>query len=96
MNFTKSAHRDLTRVNPSLVLTCARLHFQYGAGNCKKVYCFSGIIFQDYLHYCEILLARFLITIVLNIISSLHIVFSLCSTEFTNLIKVDVDVDVTI
>ena len=38
MNFTKSAHRDLTRVNPSLVLTCVRLHFQYGAGNCKKVY----------------------------------------------------------
>ena len=37
-NFTKSSHRDLKRVNPSLVLTCARLHFQYGAGNCKKVY----------------------------------------------------------
>ena len=35
-NFTKSAHRDLTRVNPSLFLTCARLHFQYGAGNCKN------------------------------------------------------------
>ena len=39
MNFTKSAHGDLTGVNPSLVLTRARLHFQYGAGNCKKVYC---------------------------------------------------------
>ena len=37
-NFTKSSHRDLKRVNPSLVLTCAQLHFQYGAGNCKKVY----------------------------------------------------------
>ena len=36
MNFTKSAHRDLTRVNPSLVLTCARLHVQYGAENCKR------------------------------------------------------------
>ena len=38
ISFTKSAHRDLTRVNPSLILTCARLHFQYGAGNCKKVF----------------------------------------------------------
>ena len=62
---------------------------------------FSAIIFHDYLHYCGIFLARFLITIVLNIISNLHIVFFLCArvgwcdvgSEFTNLMKVDVDVN---
>ena len=62
---------------------------------------FSAIIFHD-LHYCGIFLARFLVTIVLNIISSLRLVFSLYArvgwcdvwTEFTNSIKVDVDVDV--
>ena len=62
---------------------------------------FSVIIFHDYLYYCGIFLARFLITVVLNIISSLHMVFSLCArvgwcdvwTEFTNSIKVDVDVN---
>ena len=56
---------------------------------------------HDYLHYCGIFLARFLITIVVNIISSLHIVFSFCArvgwcdvgTEFTNLMEVDVDVN---
>ena len=61
---------------------------------------FSAIIFHDYLHYnCTV--ARFLVTIILNIISSLHIVFSLCArvdwcdlcTAFTNLIKEDVDVN---
>ena len=64
---------------------------------------FSAIIFHDYLQYCGIFLARFLITVVLNIISSLHIVFSFCArvgwcdvgTDFTHLIKVDADVDVT-
>ena len=63
--------------------------------------CFSAIVFHDYLHYCGKFLARFLITVVLNIISSLHIVFSLCArvgwwdvgTEFTNSLKVDVDGD---
>ena len=63
---------------------------------------FSAIIFHDYLHHCGIYFARFLITVALNIISSLHIVFSLCArvgwcdvcTEFTTLIKVDVDIDV--
>ena len=40
---------------------------------------FSAILYHDYLHYCGIFLARFLITIVLNIVSSLHIVFSLCA-----------------
>ena len=62
---------------------------------------FSAIVFHDYLHYCGKFLARFLITVVLNIISSLHIVFSLCArvgwcdvcTDFTNVIKVDVDVN---
>ena len=62
---------------------------------------FSVIIFYDHLHYCEIFLAHFLITVVHNIISSLHIVFSLCArvdwcnvcTDFTNLIKTDVDVN---
>ena len=62
---------------------------------------FSAIIFHD-LHYCGIFLARFLVTIVLNIISSLRVVFPLYArvgwcdvwTEFTNSTKVDVDVDV--
>ena len=36
---------------------------------------FSAIIVHDDLHYCGIFLACFLITIVLDIISSLHIVF---------------------
>ena len=40
---------------------------------------FSAILFHDYLHYCGIFLARFLITIVLNIISSFHIVFFPCT-----------------
>ena len=40
---------------------------------------FSTIIFHDYLHCCAIFLARFLITIVHNITSNLHIVFSLCA-----------------
>ena len=40
---------------------------------------FSAILFHDYLHYRGIFLARFVITIVLNIISSLHIVFSFCA-----------------
>ena len=67
---------------------------------------FSAISFHDYLHYRGIFLARFKIKIDLNIISSLHIVFSLCARvswcdvyiDFTNVIKVDVDVkrDVTI
>ena len=53
----------------------------------------------DYLHYCGIFLAHFLIKIDLNIISSLHIVFSLCAqvgwcdvcTDFTNVIKVAIE-----
>ena len=63
---------------------------------------FSVISFHKYVHYCGIFLAHFLIKIVLNLISSLHIVLSLCvqvgwcdvCTDFTNLIKVDVDVGV--
>ena len=63
---------------------------------------FSAISFHDYLNSCGIFLARFLIKIDLNIISSLHIVFSLCArvgwgdvlTDFTNVMKVDVDVNV--
>ena len=62
---------------------------------------FSAISFHDYLHYCGIFLAHFLMKIDRNIISSLHIVFSLCArvgwcdvcTDFTNVIKVDVDVN---
>ena len=54
-----------------------------------------------YLHYCGIFFACFFITIVLNIISSFHTVFSLCArvgwcdvcTEFTKLIKVVADVN---
>ena len=60
---------------------------------------FSAISFHDYLHYCGIFLAHFLIKIDLNIISSLHIVFSLCArvgwcdvcTDFTNVIKVAIE-----
>ena len=58
------------------------------------------ISFHDYLHDFGIFLARFLMKIDRNIISSLRIVFSLCArvgwcdacTDFTNVIKVDVDV----
>ena len=61
---------------------------------------FSAIIFLYYLHYGGIFLAHFLITVVLNKVSSLRIVFSLCArigrcdfcTEFTDLIKVELDV----
>ena len=63
--------------------------------------CFSATIFHYYLYYCGIFLACFFITIVLNIISSFHAVFSLCTrvgwcdvcTEFTKLIKVVADVN---
>ena len=34
-------------VNPSLVIVCARLLIQYGAGNCKKVYCFYRALWKD-------------------------------------------------
>ena len=40
---------------------------------------FSAIRLHDYLHYCGIFLAHFLMKIDRNIISSLHIVFSLCA-----------------
>ena len=40
---------------------------------------FSAISLHDYLHYCGIFLAHFLMKIDRNIISSLHIVFSLCA-----------------
>ena len=62
----------------------------------------KSLFLHDYLHYCVIFLARFLITIVINIVLSLHEVFSLCARadwcdfwiEFINLIiKVDVDVN---
>ena len=60
---------------------------------------FSAISLHDYLRYFGIFLADFLMKINRNIISSLYIVFSLCArvgwcdvcTEFTNVIKVDVD-----
>ena len=63
---------------------------------------FSAISLHDYLHYCGIFLAHFLMKIDRNIISSLHIVFSLCarvgwcdvSIDFTNVIRVDIDGDV--
>ena len=62
---------------------------------------FSAISFHDYSNYCGIFLAHFLMKIDRNIISSLHIVFSLCArvgwcdvcTDFTNVIKVDVYVN---
>ena len=55
---------------------------------------FSAIIFHDYLHYCRIFLVRFLITIVFNIISSLHIVFSLCARVGWCDVCTELDVDV--
>ena len=61
----------------------------------------SIISFHDYLQYCGIFLALFLMKIDRNIISNLYRVFSICtrvgccdvSTDFTNIIKVDVDVN---
>ena len=62
--------------------------------------CFSAIIFRDYLHYCGIFLACLLITIVLNFFqASFSILIFRASwlafyqPEFTNLLKVDVDVN---
>ena len=60
---------------------------------------FSAISFHDYLHYFGIFLAHISMKIDRNIISSLHVVFSLCArvgwcdvcTDFTNVIKVDVN-----
>ena len=60
---------------------------------------FSAISFHDYLHYFGIFLSHFLMKIDPNIISSLHIDFSLCAragwcdvcTDFTNVINVDVN-----
>ena len=40
---------------------------------------FSAISFHDYLHYFGIFLAHILMKIDRNIISSLHVVFSLCA-----------------
>ena len=61
----------------------------------------SAISFHDYLHYFGIFLAHFMMKIDRYIIISLHIVFSLCAragwfdvcTDFTNVIKVDVDLN---
>ena len=77
------------------VLTCHLTTYR-GSRNC-----FSAIISHNYLHYCGIFLARFLIKIILNIISSFHLVFSLCArvgwcdvcTDFTDLMKVGIDVN---
>ena len=63
---------------------------------------FSAISFHNYLHYFGIFLTHSLMKIDRNIISSLHIVFSLCTrvgwcdvcTDFTNIIKIDENVDV--
>ena len=50
---------------------------------------FSAIIVHDDLHYCGIFLACFLITIVLDIMSSLHIVFNFAS-ELVGVIPVQI------
>ena len=79
-------------------ITC---HLTTYRASCNR---FSAISFHDYLHYCEIFLAHFLIKIDRNIISSLHIAFSLCArvgwcdvcTDFTNVTKVDVDGDANV
>ena len=63
---------------------------------------FSAVSFHVNLHCFAIFLAHFLMEIDRNITSSLHVVFSLCArvgwcdvyTDFTNVIKVDVDVAV--
>ena len=78
-----------------MVISCHLATYQ---ASCNR---FSAISFHDYLHYCGIFLAHFLMKIDRNIISSLYRVFSLCmrvgccgvSTDFTNIIKVDVDVN---
>ena len=78
------------------VITC---HLTTYRASCNR---FSAISFHDYLHYFGIFLAHISMKIDRNIISSLHVVFSLCArvgwcdvcTDFTNVIKVDVDVDV--
>ena len=65
---------------------------------------FSAISFHDYLHYCGIVLAHFLMKIDLNIISSLLVLFSLARELVSvmsvqilpNVLKVDVDVDVDV
>ena len=77
------------------VITCHLTTYR-GSRNC-----FSAIIFHNYLHYCGIFLARFLIKIILNIISTFNVVFSLCArvgwcdvcTDFTDLMKVGIDVN---
>ena len=84
---------NLKRFFVSYVITC---HLTTYWASCNR---FSAIRFHDYLRYCGIFLAHLLIKIDLNIISSLHIVFSLCArvgwcdvcTDFTNVIKVDVN-----
>ena len=78
-----------------MVISCHLATYQ---ASCNH---FSAISFHDYLHYCGIFLALFLMKIDRNIISNLYRVFSLCtrvgccdvSTDFTNIIKVDVDVN---
>ena len=84
---------NLKRFFVSYVIT---YHLTTYWASCNR---FSAINFHDYLHYCGIFLAHFLIKIDLNIISSLPVVFSLCTrvgwcdvcTDFTNVIKVDVN-----
>ena len=58
---------------------------------------FSAISFHDYLHNCGIVLAHFLMKIDRNVISSLHIVVSLCArVGWCDICtKVDVYVDVS-
>ena len=62
---------------------------------------FSAVSFHDYLHYFGIFLEHSLMKIDRNIITSLHIVFSLCTrvgwcdfcTDFINFMKVDVTIE---
>ena len=75
------------------VITCHLTTYQASRNR------FFAISFHDYLHYCGIFLARFLIKIDLNIISSLHIVFArelvgvMSVQNYTNAIKVAVDLN---
>ena len=91
----KFPHSPILLLNKSVfsMATYCFCHcFLYPRTECIMKYGAVRKFYHDYLHYCGIFLARFLIKVDLNIISSLHIVFSLCArvvwcdvcTDFTN------------
>ena len=91
----KFPHSPILLLNKSvfsMAMYCFCHCFLYPRTECIMKYGAVRKFYHDYLHYCGIFLARFLIKVDLNIISSLHIVFSLCArvvwcdvcTDFTN------------